>query len=129
MEVAVDLKNNIYIEREMDVKKTTVKIKNIAQSPQKLRLVAALVRGKDADKALDILQVTNRKGTKELKNALLSGIANARDLYSADKADLKISSISIDQATSLKRVRFASKGRVSRINKGRSHINLELTVK
>ena len=113
----------------MDVKKTTVKVKNIAQSPQKLRLVAALIRGKNVDNALDILQVTNRKGTKELKSALLSGIANARDLYSVDKGDLKISSISVDQATSLKRVRFASKGRVSRINKGRSHINLELTVK
>jgi large subunit ribosomal protein L22 len=113
----------------MDVKKTTVKVKNIAQSPQKLRLVAALVRGKDAEMALDILQLTNRKGTKELKNALLSGIANAREVFSVDKGELKISSISIDQATSLKRVRFASKGRVSRINKGRSHINLELTVK
>lgn len=113
----------------MEPKSTKVKIKNIAQSSQKLRLVADLIRGKDVDDALDILQLTNRKGTKELKNALLSGIANARELYGVDKGELKISSISIDQASALKRVRFASKGRVSRISKGRSHINLELTVK
>jgi large subunit ribosomal protein L22 len=113
----------------MEPKSTKVKVKNVAQSPQKLRLVADLIRGKDVDVALDILQVTNRKGTKELKNAILSGIASARELYSVDKGELKISSIHIDQASSLKRVRFASKGRVSRINKGRSHINLELIVK
>lgn len=113
----------------MESKSIKVKIKNIAQSPQKLRLVADLIRGKDVENALDILQLTNRKGTKELKNALLSGIANAREQYSVDKGELKISSISIDQAASLKRVRFASKGRVSRISKGRSHINLELIVK
>lgn len=113
----------------MEVKSTKVKVKNIAQSPQKMRLVADLIRNKDVENALDILQLTNKKGTKELKGAILSGVANARELYSVDKGELKISSISIDQAASLKRYRFASKGRVSRLRKGRSHINLELTVK
>ena len=113
----------------MEDKKIKIKVKNIAQSPQKLRLVADLIRGKDVESALDILQLTNRKGTTILKNALLSGVANARDLFSVDKAELKIAHISVDGAPSLKRVRFASKGRVSRITKRRSHINLELTVK
>ncbi|PKN02557.1 50S ribosomal protein L22 [Candidatus Dojkabacteria bacterium HGW-Dojkabacteria-1] len=113
----------------MEVKSTKVKVKNIAQSPQKLRLVADLVRGKDVETALDILQLTNRKGTKTLQGAILSGVANARDLFSVDKGELVISHISVDGAPSLKRVRFASKGRVSRITKRRSHINLELTVK
>ena len=48
----------------MEQKKTTVKVKNVAQSPQKLRLVADLVRGKSVVDALDILQLTNRKGTE-----------------------------------------------------------------
>ncbi len=113
----------------MEVKSTKVKVKNIAQSPQKLRLVADLIRGKEVENALDILQFTNRKGTKVLKDALLSGIANARELFGVDKSELKISHLSVDGAPTLKRVRFASKGRVSRISKRRSHINLELTVK
>lgn len=113
----------------MEEKKITVKVKNVAQSPQKLRLVADLVRGKDAKEALDILRLTNRKGTDTLIKAINSGIANARDIYSVDKDDLKISHLSVDGAPILKRVRFASKGRVSRINKRRSHINLELIVK
>ena len=113
----------------MEVKSTKVKVKNIAQSPQKLRLVADLVRGKNVQEALDILQLTNRKGTKTLRNAILSGVASARDLFGVDKDVLFVSHLSVDGASSLKRVRFASKGRVSRISKRRSHINLELTVK
>jgi large subunit ribosomal protein L22 len=113
----------------MEDRKTTVKVKNVAHSPQKLRLVADLVRGKGAEDALDILRLTNRKGTETLKKALLSGIANARDLFGVDKSELEVSHLSVDGAPSLKRVRFASKGRVSRISKRRSHINLELKVK
>jgi len=113
----------------MEVKSTKVKVKNVAHSPQKLRLVADLISGKDVETALDILQLTNKKGTKTIQGALLSGIANARDLFGVDKGELIIAHISVDVAPSLKRVRFASKGRVSRITKRRSHINLELTVK
>ena len=113
----------------MEVKKTKVQVKNIAQSPQKVRLVADLIRGKNVSEALDILQLTNKKSCTFLKKALLSGIANARELYSVDKDDLKISHLSVDGAQPFKRGRFASRGRSSRILKRRSHINLELEVK
>jgi large subunit ribosomal protein L22 len=58
MVVVVDLKNN-----NMEEKKVKIKIKNVAQSPLKLRLVADLIRGKDVNEALDILQFTNKKGS------------------------------------------------------------------
>ncbi|HBB64791.1 50S ribosomal protein L22 [candidate division WS6 bacterium RIFOXYD1_FULL_33_8] len=113
----------------MEDRKTKVQVKNIAHTPQKLRLVADLIRGKDVNEALNILQFTNRKGTDILRKAVLSGIANARELFSAEKEQLKITHLSVGQAPTLKRVRFASRGRVSKIKKRRSHINLELTVK
>nr|AMR07452.1 ribosomal protein L22 [uncultured bacterium] len=124
MEVVVDLKN-----KNMEAKKTTVKVKNIAQSPQKLRLVADLVRGKGVEEALDILALTNKKGCLFISKAINSGVANARDLFSVDKDELNITHISVDGAPVFKRGRFASRGRSSRILKRRSHINLELTVK
>jgi len=124
MVVVVDLKN-----KNMEEKKTTVKVKNVAQSPQKLRLVVDLVRGKGVEEALDILALTNKKGCLIIKKAILSGVANARDLFSVDKEELKITHISVDGAPVFKRGRFASRGRSSRILKRRSHINLELTVK
>lgn len=124
MEAVVDLKNN-----NMEEKKVKIKIKNVAQSPLKLRLVADLIRGKDVNEALDILQFTNKKGSIFLKKAVLSGVASANEKYGADKDGLKISHISIDGAPTYKRGRYASRGRSSRILKRRSHINLELEVK
>jgi large subunit ribosomal protein L22 len=124
MEAVVDLKN-----KNMEEKKIKIQIKNVAQSPLKLRLVADLIRGKDVDKALDILQFTNKKGSVILKKALLSGVAAANEKYGVNQDALKISHISIDGAPIYKRGRYASRGRSSRILKRRSHINLELEVK
>jgi large subunit ribosomal protein L22 len=113
----------------MEAKISKVKVKNIAQSAQKLRLIADLVRGKNVSEALDILNFANKKGCLFVKKAILSGIANASDKYGVDKGDLKIKSISVDEAPTFKRGRFASRGRHSVILKRRSHLNLELEVK
>lgn len=113
----------------MEEKTVKVTVKDIAQSPLKLRLVANVVRGKNAQEAVELLTILNKKGASIVKKAILSGIANARDLHSATPENLTISKISVDEARILKRTRFESRGRVSRIDKRRSHINLELTVK
>jgi len=113
----------------MEEKLVTVKVRDIAESPTKLRLVADVVRGMKVDKALDSLTLINKKGTLTVKKALESGVASARDLFSADKANLIVNSISVDEGKILKRAQFASRGRVSRLNKRRSHLNLELKVK
>ena len=76
-----------------------------------------------------MLTILNKKGSNIVKKAILSGVANARDLYSVAPENLIISKITVDEARILKRTRFESRGRVSRIDKRRSHINLELTVK
>jgi large subunit ribosomal protein L22 len=124
----VDLKNNI-IKQKMESKISKVKMKNIAQAPLKLRLVADLVRGKDVEKALEILEFTNKKGVQFVKKAINSGIANAREKYGVDKTELRVKSISVDEAPTFKRGRFAARGRYSVIFKRRSHLNLELEVK
>ena len=113
----------------MEEKIVKVKIKDIAQAPLKLRLVIDAVRGKSANEALDILQLLNKKGTKTVKKAIMSGIANARELYNVDQDSLKISKITVDEARTLKRTKFASRARVSVMFKRRSHLNLELQVK
>jgi large subunit ribosomal protein L22 len=113
----------------MENKISTVKMKNIAQSAQKLRVVADLVRGKDVEKALEILEFTNKKGAQFVKKAINSGIANAREQYGVDKGELRIKKILVDEAPTYKRGRFSARGRYSIIFKRRSHINLELEVK
>jgi large subunit ribosomal protein L22 len=113
----------------MEEKTSKVKMKNIAQSPQKLRLIVDLVRGKDVQKALDILEFTNKKGAKYVSKAINSGIANAREKYGVDKDELRIKKIFIDEAPTYKRGQFSARGRYSQVFKRRSHINLELEVK
>lgn len=113
----------------MEAKIAKVKVKNIAQSAQKLRLLADLVRGKDVNDALATLEFANKKGSLFIKKAIISGVANASEKYGVEKDDLKIGSISVDEAPTFKRGRFASRGRHSVILKRRSHLNLELVVK
>lgn len=113
----------------MESKTSKVKVKNLAQAPLKLRLIVDLVRGKDVEEALNILEFTNKKGAKYVIKAINSGIANAREQHGVDKGELKIKSISVDEAPTYKRGRFAARGRYSAIFKRRSHLNLELEVK
>jgi large subunit ribosomal protein L22 len=113
----------------MEDKIAKVTVKDIAQPPLKLRLVVDTVRGKDVEEALNILMLINKKGTKTVRKAILSGVANARELYGVSKEDLEISKISVDEARTLKKTRFASRARVSVLFKRRSHLNLELKVK
>jgi len=113
----------------MEKKTVKVQVKNIGQSAQKLRLVADLVRGENVDKALGMLEFTNKKGSTFIKRAINSGIANAREKYGTTSQNLKISEILIDEAPTYKRGRFSARGRYSVISKRRSRINLELEVK
>lgn len=103
--------------------------KNAAQSPQKLRLVADVVRGKRVDIATDILSFLNKKGAGIVLKALNSAAANAKNLDGIGPEKLYITKISVDQAPTLKRVRFASRANVSTLNKRRSHLNIELSIK
>ncbi len=113
----------------MDKKIYKSQFKNIAQSAQKLRLVVDVVRGKKVNLALDLLSVLNKKGAKPAIKALKSGVSNAKNLDGVLPENLYISKITVDEATTLKRVRFASRGRVSTLDKRRSNLNIELSVK
>ena len=75
-----------------------------------MRLVADLIRGKDVNEALDILQFTNKKGRIFLKKAVLSGVASANEKYGVDKDGLKISHISVDGAPIYKKRNVCIKG-------------------
>lgn len=103
-----------------------VKVKNIAQSPQKLRLVADIVRGVAVENAIGMMKFLNKKGSLFVKKALESGIANAEDRYGWESKDLYVASISVDEAPTRKWGRAASRGRWTKILKRRSHLNLEL---
>jgi len=84
--------------------------------------VADLVRGKKVDQALNILAFTQKKAAGIVKKAVESAIANAEHNDGADIDELKITSIYIEQGTTLKRFSARAKGRGNRISKPTCHI-------
>lgn len=66
-------------------------------SPQKARLVADIVRGKDALEALNILRFTNKKAAPLIEKTLRSAIANAEHNLGLDSENLYVSKILIDK--------------------------------
>ena len=95
-------------------------------SAQKVRLVANQVRGKNAEKALDILQFSEKKGAAILKKVLESAIANAEHNEGADVDELVISRILVDEGATMKRIKPRAKGRADRILKRSCHITVEV---
>ena len=98
-------------------------------SPQKARLVADVVRGKNALQALNILRFTNKKAAKFIEKTLRSAIANAEHNFNLDPEKLYISKILIDKGPVLKRISPRAMGRADIIRKPTAHITVEVDEK
>ncbi len=95
-------------------------------SAQKARLVADQIRGKSVEDALDILIFSKRKGAAIVKKLLESAIASAEHNEGADVDELKVSTIFVDEGTTLKRLKPRAKGRADRILKRYCHITVKV---
>jgi large subunit ribosomal protein L22 len=98
-------------------------------SPRKARMIVNLVKGRDAAEALQILEYTPKAGAPIVKKLIASAIANARVKNPGIDADaLFISAGSVDKGPNshMRRWRPRAMGRATRIQKGVSHIYIEL---
>jgi large subunit ribosomal protein L22 len=86
--------------------------------------VADQIRGLPVDKALNVLTFSPKKAAGIVKKVVLSAIANAEHNEGADIDELKITSIYVDKAASLKRFTARAKGRGNRIEKQSCHITV-----
>ena len=93
-------------------------------SPQKARLVADLIRGKDVETAVNILAFSDKKAAALMKKVLNSAIANAENNEGADIDELKVTAAYVDEGPIMKRMRARAKGRGNRILKRISHITV-----
>ncbi|HIB28161.1 50S ribosomal protein L22 [Candidatus Thioglobus sp.] len=90
----------------------------------KVRLVADQIRQKSVEEALNILSFSNKGAAKLLKKVLNSAISNAEHNNGLDIDELKVSSVYIDEGSTMKRIRPRAKGRANRILKRTSHITV-----
>ena len=93
-------------------------------SPQKLNLVAALIRGKRVDTALADLQFSRKRIAVEVKKCLESAIANAENNHDLDVDDLVVSQAYVGKALVLKRFHARARGRGARILKPFSNLTI-----
>lgn len=102
------------------------RLKGARLSAQKARLVADQIRGKSVEEALDILEFSQKKGAGIVKKVLESAIANAEYNEGADVDELKVSTIFVDEGTTMKRIKPRAKGRADRIFKRSCHITVKV---
>jgi len=95
-------------------------------SAQKARLVADQIRGKSVGEALDILAYSPKKGAGLVKKVLESAIANAEHNEGADIDELRVSTVFVDEAMTMKRIKPRAKGRADRILKRSCHITVKV---
>lgn len=93
---------------------------------EKLKIVADLIRGKDAKEALAIVKFTPKASSEIIEKLLKSAIANAENNHGMKSNNLYVAEIYANQGPTMKRIRPAAKGSAVRIRKRTSHITIKL---
>ncbi|EAP76985.1 MULTISPECIES: 50S ribosomal protein L22 [Roseovarius] len=101
------------------------KLRMLRTSPQKLNLVAAMIRGKKVDKALNDLTFSQKRIAQDVKKCLQSAIANAENNHNLDVDELIVAEAYVGKNLVMKRGRPRARGRFGALRKPFS----ELTIK
>ena len=98
--------------------------RTIRVSPQKLNLVAQMIRGKKANAALADLTFSRKRIAETVKKCLLSAIANAENNHDLDVDNLIVAEAHVGKALVMKRFMARGRGKSSRIMKPFSHLTI-----
>jgi large subunit ribosomal protein L22 len=113
--------------KEAKKKIAFAKLNNCPTSPRKMRLIADLIRGLDADRALAELKLNPKEASGRMEKLLLSALANwetKNEGKRMDENNLYVSEVKVDSGRMLKRVQPAPQGRAHRIRKRSNHVTL-----
>lgn len=101
--------------------------KFIRISPKKARLVADIVRGRNAKQSLNLLKFNQKKAAHIIYKTVRTAVADAENNHNLDGDKLIIKNILVDGGSSLKRYRPRARGMASHILKRTSHITIIVT--
>ena len=102
------------------------KLRMLKTSPQKLNLLAGLIRGKKVDRALNDLTFSKKRIAVDVKKRLQSAIANAENNHNLDVDELIVSEAYVGKNLTMKRGRPRARGRFGRIIKPFSEITIKV---
>ena len=98
--------------------------RNLRVSPQKLNLLAQLIRGKKVSTALADLEFSRKRISTDVRKCLQSAIANAENNHDLDVDDLVVSQAFVGKALVMKRFSPRARGRVGTIHKAFSNLTI-----
>ena len=101
-------------------------LKFLPMSAQKVRLVVDLVRGKDANAALEMLRFVNKAAALPVRKLLASAVANAEENFGVSRDDLFVAQIFANEAPTRKWRRFGARGRFKPVLRCNSHVTVVL---
>ena len=111
-------------ERRLKTNEAQAVARTIRISPQKLNLVAALIRGKKVDKALAELEFSRKRIASTVKKTLESAIANAENNHELDVDSLVVAEAYVGKSIVTTRFHARGRGRSSRIEKPFAHLTI-----
>jgi large subunit ribosomal protein L22 len=111
-------------ERRLSEKEAQAIAKNLRVSPQKLNLVAAMIRGKKIYKALAELEFSRKRVAVDVRKCVMSAVANAENNHGLDVNDLVVSEAYVGKNMVLKRFHARGRGRGARIFKPFSQLTV-----
>lgn len=111
-------------ERRLSDNEAQAVARSLRVSPQKLNLVAQLIRGKPVEKALADLTFSRKRIAKDVKKTLQSAIANAENNHSLDVDQLVVAEAYVGKNLVMKRFHPRARGRVGRIEKPFSQLTV-----
>jgi large subunit ribosomal protein L22 len=103
--------------------------KHVRISPQKVRLVVDMVRGRRVEEALGVLNFTTKRAAKIVAKTLRSAVANAENNLNLDVDRLFVKSAQVGEGPTWKRIMPRAQGRATPIFKRTSHITIVLDEK
>jgi large subunit ribosomal protein L22 len=102
------------------------KVRYLSHSAQKVRSVIDMVRGKNANEALEMLRFVNKGAAQPVFKLVASAVANAEENFGVSRDDLYIAKITADEAPTRKWRRFGARGRFKPILRRNSHVTVVL---
>ena len=112
------------LKRQLSDTEAKAMVRGLRISPRKLNLVAQLIRGMDAARALSELEFSNRRIARDVKKALQAAIANAENNHQLDVDRLYVAEATVGKSLVMKRFRPKSKGRAGKIIKPFSRLTI-----
>ena len=104
-------------ERDLDENEAKAVSKMLRISPQKLNLVAQLIRGKKVASALADLEFSRKRIAKDVRKCVMSAVANAENNHGLDVNDLVVSQAYVGKNLVIRRFHARGRGRMSAIQK------------